>query len=60
MAVDLDAEIAFEFRHADDDDLWDALVLLAGPLARVVNALPDDERQATYTAPAASWGVLLR
>jgi ubiquinone/menaquinone biosynthesis C-methylase UbiE len=70
-------EIAFEFRYADFDDLWDALVRIAGPLARVVNALPDDERQATraaimenvapyrdadgsYTAPAATWGVLAR
>jgi SAM-dependent methyltransferase len=70
-------EIAFEFRYADSDDLWDALVRLAGPLARAVKALPDDERQATreaimenvgayrnddgsYTAPAATWGVLAR
>jgi ubiquinone/menaquinone biosynthesis C-methylase UbiE len=70
-------EIAFEFRYTDFDDLWDALVRLAGPLARAVSALPDDERQATraammenvapyrdaegsYTAPAATWGVLVR
>jgi ubiquinone/menaquinone biosynthesis C-methylase UbiE len=70
-------EIAFEFRYVDFDDLWDALVRLAGPLARLIKALPDDERQATreailesvapyqnadgsYTAPAASWGVLAR
>jgi ubiquinone/menaquinone biosynthesis C-methylase UbiE len=70
-------EIAFEFRYADFDDLWDALVRIAGPLARVVKALPDDEQQATraaieenvapyrnaegsYTAPAATWGVLVR
>jgi SAM-dependent methyltransferase len=70
-------EIAFEFRYADSDDLWDALVRIAGPLARVVKALPDDEREATreaimenieayrngdgsYTAPAATWGVLVR
>ena len=70
-------EIAFDFRYTDFDDLWDALVRLAGPIARVVNALPDDERQATraavmenvapyrdtegsYTAPAATWGVLTR
>jgi ubiquinone/menaquinone biosynthesis C-methylase UbiE len=70
-------EIAFEFRYADFDDAWDALVRIAGPLARVINALPDDERQATraaieenvapyrdaegsYTAPAATWGVLVR
>ena len=43
-------EIAFEFRYADDDDFWDALVRLAGPLAKLVNALPDDERQATHDA----------
>jgi SAM-dependent methyltransferase len=43
-------EIAFEFRYADSDDLWDALVRLAGPLARVINALPDDERQNTREA----------
>ena len=70
-------EIAFEFRYADSDDYWDALVRLAGPLAKAVNSLPDDERQATreailqnvepyrnddgsYTAPAATWGVLAR
>ena len=70
-------EIAFEFRYADSDDLWDALISLAGPLARAVKALPDDEREATrsaivesiaayrnedgsYTAPAATWGVLVR
>jgi SAM-dependent methyltransferase len=43
-------EIAFAFHYADDDDLWDALVSLAGPLARVVNALPDEERAATRAA----------
>jgi ubiquinone/menaquinone biosynthesis C-methylase UbiE len=43
-------EISFAFEYADDDDLWDALVSLAGPLARVVNALPDDEREATRAA----------
>jgi ubiquinone/menaquinone biosynthesis C-methylase UbiE len=70
-------EIAFEFRYADFDDAWDALIRLAGPLARAVKALPDDEREATrtavmenlapyrdedgsYTAPAATWGVLVR
>src|ERR671915_1335481 len=68
-------EIQFEFRYADSDDLWDALVRLAGPLARVVVALPEEQRQATreavmqnvepyrnedgsYSAPAATWGVL--
>ena len=50
---------------------------LAGPLARAVLALPEDEREASrraivdnmerlrnedgsYTAPAATWGVLVR
>jgi ubiquinone/menaquinone biosynthesis C-methylase UbiE len=70
-------EIAFEFRYAGFDDLWDTLVRLAGPLARAIKALPDAERQATrsaimqnvepyrnqdgsYTAPATTWGVLVR
>jgi ubiquinone/menaquinone biosynthesis C-methylase UbiE len=39
--------IEFEFRYADFDDFWDTLVRIAGPLARVLNALPDDERLAT-------------
>jgi hypothetical protein len=43
-------EIAFEFRYADFDDLWDTLVRLAGPLARAVRAQPDAEQQATRTA----------
>ena len=43
-------EIPFAFHYADDDDLWDALVSLAGPLARAVKALPDDEREATRAA----------
>jgi SAM-dependent methyltransferase len=43
-------EITFEFRYADFDDLWDTLIRIAGPLARVINALPDDERQATREA----------
>jgi ubiquinone/menaquinone biosynthesis C-methylase UbiE len=43
-------EIAFEFRYADFDDLWDALVRLAGPLARAVKALTEEERQATRSA----------
>jgi SAM-dependent methyltransferase len=43
-------EIQFAFHYADDDDVWDALVSLAGSLARVVSALPDDEREATRAA----------
>jgi hypothetical protein len=40
-------EITVEFRYADFDDLWDTLLRLTGPLARILHALPDDERQAT-------------
>jgi len=43
-------EIELEFRYADFDDLWDSLVRLAGPLARAISALPDDEREATRAA----------
>jgi ubiquinone/menaquinone biosynthesis C-methylase UbiE len=43
-------EIAFEFRYADFDDLWDTLVRITGVLAQVINALPDDEREATREA----------
>ena len=70
-------EVTFDFHYADFDDLWDTLIRIAGPLARVIKALPDDERQGTraaiegnlasfrsedgsYSAPAATWGVLAR
>lgn len=43
-------EIAFEFRYADFDDLWDAILSLAGPLARAIEGLSDDEREATRAA----------
>jgi ubiquinone/menaquinone biosynthesis C-methylase UbiE len=43
-------EIAFAFPYSDFDDLWDSLVRLAGPLARVVNDLPEEEREATRAA----------
>jgi ubiquinone/menaquinone biosynthesis C-methylase UbiE len=43
-------EITVDFRYPDFDDLWDTLLRLTGPLARVLNALPDDERQATRAA----------
>jgi len=42
-------EVTFDFHYRDADDAWDALVRLAGSFARVVNALPEDERQATLT-----------
>ncbi|WP_102145303.1 methyltransferase domain-containing protein [Mycobacterium hubeiense] len=44
------AEIAFDFTFQDFDDMWDMLVRLTGPLADVLNALPEDERAATRDA----------
>lgn len=46
---DLEA-IPVEFRSRDFDDLWDSIVRITGPLARAINTLPDDERQATRAA----------
>jgi SAM-dependent methyltransferase len=43
-------EITFDFHYPDFDDGWDAIVRLAGPLARVVKALPEEEREATREA----------
>jgi len=43
-------EITFAFGYADSDDFWDAIVRLAGPLARAISALPDGERRATREA----------
>jgi len=43
-------EISLEFRYADADDLWDVLVRIAGPLARAVKSLPEEELQATRAA----------
>jgi SAM-dependent methyltransferase len=43
-------EISFDFRYADFDRVWDTLVRLIGPLAEAINALPDDEREATRAA----------
>jgi ubiquinone/menaquinone biosynthesis C-methylase UbiE len=68
-------ELTFEWRYTPED-LWDTLTRVAGPLARVVNALPEDERRETRAAieanmeqfrqgddivvPAACWGVVVR
>ncbi len=68
-------ELTFEWRYAAED-LWDTLTRLAGPLARVINGLDDEEREATRAAieesldqyregdelvvPAACWGVTAR
>jgi ubiquinone/menaquinone biosynthesis C-methylase UbiE len=43
-------ELALEFRWADFDDLWDTLIRITGPLSRAIEALPEDERQATRAA----------
>ena len=43
-------EIAFDFRYADADDLWDTLVRITGPLARAIDGLSEGERQATRAA----------
>jgi ubiquinone/menaquinone biosynthesis C-methylase UbiE len=49
--ADPDLEVLeFEFRYADFDDFWDTLVRIAGPLAHVLSALPEEERQSTRTA----------
>ena len=66
-------ELTFEWRYAADD-LWETLTRLAGPLAKVLNELPADERDATRAAieeslaqfvqgdelvvPAACWGIV--
>ena len=65
-------ELTFEWRYAAED-LWDTLTRLAGPLAAVINGLPDEEQRATraaieeslaqyrrdgeFVVPAACWGV---
>ena len=42
-------EIPFAFRYADFDDFWDAIVRLAGPIARVINAMTDADRDSLRT-----------
>lgn len=42
--------IDFAFHYADFDDVWDSIMRLAGPLARVIKELADDERAATRGA----------
>lgn len=43
-------EVAFTFSYRDFDDYWDAIVQLAGPLARVIEGLDEPERAATREA----------
>ncbi|MDX6649600.1 MAG: hypothetical protein QOJ97_1551 [Solirubrobacteraceae bacterium] len=68
-------ELAFEWRYSADD-LWDTLTRIAGPLARVIKSLPEDEQRETratveanmeqfrdgddLVVPAACWGVVAR
>jgi len=43
-------EVPFQFRYADAEDVWDTLVSLAGPLAQAIEALDQEEREATKAA----------
>lgn len=43
-------EISFEFHYEDFDEIWAVLIKIAGPIARVINSLPDDERKAARDA----------
>ena len=68
-------ELTFEWRYADDD-LWDTLPRLAGPLAAVIKEQSEEDQQdirATieeglaqyrenggFVVPAACWGVVVR
>lgn len=66
-------QLTFDWRYSADD-LWDTLTRLAGPLAKVINDLPEKEREETrgvieqsldeyrqgdeLVVPAACWGVV--
>jgi ubiquinone/menaquinone biosynthesis C-methylase UbiE len=43
-------EVEFAYRFKDADDFWAFIIELAGPLARVIESLDDDERAATRAA----------
>jgi SAM-dependent methyltransferase len=47
--------IDFAFHYADFDDLWDSIMRLAGPLARVIKGLPAGEGEATRGAIEANF-----
>ena len=49
-------EIAFAFRYADADDIWDSIMDLSGALGRVIEGLPEDERNATREAMIENFG----
>jgi SAM-dependent methyltransferase len=43
-------EIEMEYVWSDEDDLWDTLISMTGPLAKVVKELPEEEQAATREA----------
>ncbi len=47
-------EIAFDFRYEDFDEFWDVLMRIAGPIARVLKSLPEEELRDTRAAIEAS------
>jgi SAM-dependent methyltransferase len=49
-APDALEELELEYRWPDFDDLWDTVNRMTGPLSRAIEALPEDERQATRAA----------
>ena len=46
-------EVAFTFTYDDFDFYWRAVTELAGPIARAIEALPDDDQQAVKDEVAA-------
>ena len=49
--IEVDLEIVdFEFRYADADDAWNAILDLNGPMAVVIDSVPTDERDLTRQA----------
>jgi ubiquinone/menaquinone biosynthesis C-methylase UbiE len=43
-------ELAFTYEYESVDRVWEHVTRLAGPIAKVVNALPEDEREAAMEA----------
>jgi hypothetical protein len=43
-------ELSFTYEYEGVERVWEHVTRLAGPIAKVVNALPDDEREATMEA----------
>jgi SAM-dependent methyltransferase len=49
-------QVDLVFHYVDEDDAWNAVVGLNGPMARIVEGLPDDERVATRLAVLDGFG----